>query len=253
MEQKTKRMTVSCHVCSAQIVRNVRIASPQTFFCSMACKAEYQTWSRPINKEDLRRMYLDEGMSAVDIAKIVGRDAKSVWNWLKWDGVPTRPRGSDERQHFKKGHDLCVGRVHSAETREKIRQARLDDGSKGLFLPNGDHVLKGKIGKDHPSWQGGVTPLRNAFYASDEWKSACVAIWKRDNATCQNCSIKQSDVDRKKYAFHIHHIKSFARYPELRANPENLVLLCRPCHLWVHSKKNVENKFNGRSRYEKRT
>lgn len=246
-------MTVSCRVCQKQIVRNVRISAPQSFFCSMLCKAEFQTWSRPINSDDLRRMYVDYGMSAVDIAKIVGRDAKSVWNWLQWDGVQTRPRGSDVRQHFAKGHKLCVGRTHTDETKEKLRQARLADGAKCLFLPNGDHVLKGRKGKDHPSWQGGVTPLRVSLYTTEEWKSAVCDVWKRDNAECQSCGLRQCDVERKKHAFHVHHIKSFARYPELRTDPENLVLLCRQCHLWVHSRKNTTNKFNGRSRYEKTT
>lgn len=30
---------------------------------------------------------------------------------------------------------------------------------------------------------------------------------------------------------------------ELRAVPSNLALLCRPCHLWVHSRQNVNREF----------
>jgi hypothetical protein len=243
MEQKTKRMTVSCHVCKKQIVRNVRLSAPQTFFCSMPCKAEFQTWSRPINKDDLRRMYLDDGMSAVDIAKIVGRDAKSVWNWLKWDGVPTRTRGSDVRQQFGHGQKVPKGWKHSDDTKERLRQARIADGASCLFLPSGDHVLKGRRGKDHPSWQGGSTPLRQSFIVTDEWKSAVKAVWARDNAICQSCGLDHRTIDRKTKAFHVHHIKSFARHVDLRARPENLILLCAPCHRWVHSKANTENKF----------
>lgn len=243
MTQKTKRQTVSCHVCGENIIRNVRLINPQKFFCNMKCKAEFQTWARPIGSDDLRRMYLDEGMSAVDIAELVDRDAKSVWNWLKWDGVPTRPRGSDERQHFEKGHTLGVGRKHTDETKEKLRQARVRDGAACLFLPNGDHVLKGKRGKDHPSWKGGNIPLRNAFYASDEWKSACVAAWHNADAKCERCGIDHRTVDRKKHAFHVHHVRSFTTYPEGRADPENLKLLCKPCHLWVHSRKNINDDF----------
>lgn len=240
---KTKRQSVSCHVCQKQIVRNVRIESPQKFFCSKACKGEFQTWARPIAKDELRRLYIDQGMSAVDIAAIVGRDAKSVWNWLKWDGVPTRPRGSDERQHFGKGQSIPRGWKHTPEAKEKLRQARINDGAKCLFRPNGDHVLKGRRGEDHPSWRGGHTPLRQSFIATDEWKNAVKAVWKRDDAKCQNCGLDHRKIDRKGKAFHIHHIKSFAQHPELRAAPENLVLLCAPCHRWVHSKKNTDNKF----------
>jgi hypothetical protein len=206
-----------------------------------------------LSKSELYRRYWLDGQTCNDIAREIGKDPKTVWSWMKAYGLPTKGRGQDARQHFGKGQPIPRGWKHSDETKEKIRQARFADGSKGLFLPNGDHVLKGRRGDQIHSWQGGVSPLRNAFYASDEWKSACVAVWRRDNATCQICGLRQSDVDRKKNAFHIHHIKSFARYPDLRAEPTNLVLLCRPCHLWVHSKKNTENKFNGRSRHEKRT
>jgi len=243
MDQKTKRMTVSCHVCQKQIVRNVRLSMTQAFFCSVLCKAEFQTWSRPIGKDDLRRMYLDEGMSAVDIAKIVSRDAKSVWNWLKWDEIPTRPRGSDERQHFAKGHKLNFGMKMPDSQRAAISAARKADGSKSLFRANGDHVLKGVKGDKHPSWKGGCTPLRNAFYSSNEWKAACVKVWDIADAKCELCGLDHRTIDRTKIAFHIHHIASFSIYPDLRADPENLKLLCAPCHRWVHSRKNTENLF----------
>lgn len=196
-----------------------------------------------LSKAELHRRYWVDGQTCNDIAREIGKDPKTVWSWMKAYGLPTKGRGQDERQHFKKGHDLCVGRVQKPETREKIRQARINDGSKGLFLPNGDHVLKGRRGKDHPSWQGGVSPLRNAFYASDEWKSACVTVWRRDDAKCQNCGLDHRTIDRKERRFHVHHIASFAAHPDLRADPENLVLLCDTCHRWVHSRANADKKF----------
>ena len=242
MTQKTRRQTVSCHTCGASIVRNVRVKNPQKCFCDTKCKGAYQETFKPISRDDCVSMY-QSGMSCVDIGKLVNRDPKRVWEWLKGWGVETRPRGADERQHFKKGHDLCRGRVQSQETREKIRQARIRDGSACLFRPNGDHVLKGRKGKDHPSWKGGVSPLRNAFYASDEWKAACVSVWQRDDAKCQNCGLDHRNINRRERRFHVHHIASFASYPDLRAKPENLVLLCDTCHRWVHSRANTEKHF----------
>lgn len=200
----------------------------------------------PIMQEDeLRHRYWVIGQTCNDIAREIGKDPKTVWKWMKDHGIPTKPRGHDERQHFKPGHDICVGRSHSEETKEKIRQARVRDGSKGLFLPNGDHVLKGRRGRDHPSWQGGSIPIRNAFYASEEWKSACVTVWHRDDAKCQNCGLDHRTIDRKERSFHVHHIKGFARNPDLRAEPSNLILLCDLCHRWVHSRANADKKFIG--------
>lgn len=45
-----------------------------------------------------------------------------------------------------------------------------------------DNPMWNKRGELHPSWRGGVTADRQAFYASQEWKSACSAVWKRARA-----------------------------------------------------------------------
>lgn len=199
-----------------------------------------------LTQDELQSLYWDQGLSCVDIGRMVGRDPKTVWAWMKSYGMETRPRGSDERQHFKKGHNLCVGRVMPDSAKEKLRQARLADGAKCLFKPNGDHVLKGRRGKDHPSWQGGSSPVRQAFYASDEWKAACVKVWHRADAKCERCGMDHRAIDREKVKFHVHHIYGFARFPHLRSDENNLALLCAPCHRWVHSKANTDKEWIGK-------
>ena len=189
-------------------------------------------------KDLLRKHYWNDGLSCVDIGEIYKKDPKTIWYWMKKLNVPTRPRGSDKRQHFKKGSKITLGFKHSDATKEKIRQARINDGSKCLFLPNGDHVLKGRTGPNHPSWKGGGTPLRQAFYSSDDWKKVCVNIWDRDDAICQRCGLDHRYIDRDVKKFHIHHIYGFTEYSNLRSDDNNLVLLCDTCHRWVHSRKN---------------
>lgn len=240
MVAKTQRKSVKCNECGADIIRSAPIGVSRNFFCNKTCKGLHQKRAKLLTKDELHELYIVQEKTAVDIGLMVGRDPKSVWNWLVDYGIPTRPRGSDERQHFTKGHKICIGRSMSDATKEKIRQARIADGSRCLFLPNGDHVLKGKRGASHPSWQGGVTtPVRQSFYASDAWKSACVTVWRRDNAICQRCILDHRSIDRQVMKFHIHHIYGFTRFPSLRADPNNLVLLCETCHRWVHSKSNI--------------
>lgn len=193
--------------------------------------------------EGLFTLYWVSGYSCNDIAKIYGKDPKTVWYWMRKLDIPTMPRGYDDRQLFKNGHDLCVGRVLSDETKEKIRQARIADGSKGLFLPNGDHVLKGRTGKDHPSWNGGGTHERQAFYGSQDWKNACVSVWARADAFCEICSMDHREIDTDNYKFHVHHVFSFSKYPKYRSDVDNLMLLCQDCHRWVHGKLNTEKKY----------
>src|SRR3990167_3825466 len=107
--------------------------------------------------------------------------------------------------------------------------------------------MYGMRGKKHPSWKGGLTPERQRFYSSQAWQRAKGKVWKRDNGTCQECGKKGIGHEWKNGEFHIHHIIPFADALDLRANPDNLVVLCNSCHWWVHGSGNVENKWKGGS------
>lgn len=103
-----------------------------------------------------------------------------------------------------------------------------------------DNPMWNKTGELNPNWRGGVTADRQSFYASQEWKFACSQVWKRDNATCQRCGANR--MDNADIAFHIHHIVSFS-VKELRSELSNLLLVCEPCHQWIHSKRNTNYEY----------
>lgn len=93
-------------------------------------------------------------------------------------------------------------------------------------------------GETNPNWKGGITSERELFYGSKEWKRNCYIVWKRDKATCQRCKIKYN----QGIPFHVHHIISF-RVKELRSDINNLILLCKECHQFIHSNKNKDKEF----------
>lgn len=103
-----------------------------------------------------------------------------------------------------------------------------------------DNPMWNMKGVLNPMWAGGVTPQRQLFYQSKEWKNVCVGVWERDDCTCQRC--KLSKRDNENIVLHIHHIVSF-KVVQLRTDINNLILLCKKCHNFVHSKKNVNNDF----------
>ena len=196
----------------------------------------------PFSEEWLRSKYIDEGLGCPQIGTMVNRDAKTVFYWLRQFSIQTRPRGANPKVHFRKGEQRRLGMPHSEETREKLRQARLADGHVP-YLKDGKPFMLGRRGEMAPAWKGGVTPERQDFYRSDEWKAAVRSIWGRDAATCQRCGLKKKDAP-KEMRFDIHHIVSFA-VKHLRCEVSNLALLCRPCHLFVHSKANTSREFMG--------
>lgn len=241
--KKWLKVSVSCAECKAQLMR--RLYRPVDgkrildFFCDTKCKGTWQRKQKPWTRDWLYQKYVVEGLDAPQIARIVGRNSKGVWCWLRDYGIATRPRGCNHIYLPKDGSSF-KGRHHTAEVREAIRQQRLADG-RVPYLKNGVHWLKGCRSEDHPKWKGGATPERQAFYSTEEWKSAVIAVWYRADAKCERCRVHHNTATRRG-TFHIHHIVSFA-VRELRAELSNLMLLCQDCHRFVHSRRNVNHLF----------
>lgn len=186
-------------------------------------------------------LYVGAGLGCPEIGRIFERDPKTVFSWLRQAGIQTRPRGSDERLWIKSGDKRNLGRKRSADEVRSIREATMRRGGVP-YLRHGEHWLRTVPREENPNWKGGITAERQAFYATQEWKAACCAVWARADARCERCSLDSRTVDLKASPFHVHHIVSFA-VRELRAEPSNLALLCRPCHLWVHSSANVGGEY----------
>jgi 5-methylcytosine-specific restriction endonuclease McrA len=148
--------------------------------------------------------YIERGRTCTDIAREFGVRPEAVLYWMKKHGIPARPQTSNF------GPGRC----------------------------GADNPMWNRKGELNPNWKGGVSAERQAFYSSQEWKTACSEVWKRDHAMCQRCKL---DYDAG-MPLHIHHIVSFAD-KALRAEPSNLVLLCEGCHHFVHSRKNVSCEF----------
>lgn len=239
------KLDVVCTKCGANIKRYKTKGGMH--FCNMDCKASWQRDQKPVNKEWLYQKYIVEGLSSYEIAEIVKRDPKRVYEWLVNEGIETRKRGTgwEKREGFNwhlRGEDPPFkGKHHTEEFKENKRILRLKDGHVP-YLKNGKHWLK-YPGAKPASWRGGISPDRQAEYSSQEWKDAVKAVWKRANAICELCGKDHRLVDKNEEKFNIHHMYPFVSYKFLRKNPDNLVLLCKKCHLFIHSKKNVDKKF----------
>lgn len=284
-------ISANCAFCSALVVRTQQAASAnvKVHFCNSACKANYQRLAKPVTREWLEDQYVVKGMDCTQIGAMVKRDPKSVWNWLRDFGIPTRPRGGhnklpeDQRKRYvpkpkpktprlttDPGEELLrvlyLGKLMSARKIAEtlnlnaktiihwlkhhgirirtVRECRLIDG-RVPYLKNGVHYLKGGKPENHPSWKGGITPERQAFYATQEWKDCVKMVWARDDAKCHRCGLDHRTLLRGTIRFELHHVDGFS-IVESRSDPRNVILLCDRCHLWVHSKKNKRKVFLGK-------
>lgn len=231
---------VKCWFCNKELLRYP--TKTNAYFCDIKCKANWQTLQREklgYTKEWLIDQYFNKGKTCNDIAKDIGRDSKRVWEWFKQYGIQVNKRGTNYEKNLLLDGSAFLGKKHKEETKEKIRQARIKDGHVP-YLKNGVHWLKHE-GAKSPMWKGGISPERQKVYSSLEWCEAVKGVWKRDNATCQKCG-KHHNTTPYRGTFHIHHIESFMT-KEKRTDINNLILLCKECHKWVHSKKNVDKLF----------
>lgn len=196
----------------------------------------------PPPADELRRLYIDERKGCPEVARIIHASVKTVRKWLITAGIEIRKRGNNPAVQFKKGErSAFAGRKLSSEARAKIGAATRARPNFG-FMQNGVHYLSGAPPEANPNWKGGLTPERQAFYRSPEWKLACRIVWHRADGCCERCSADYREADRSTTRFHVHHIISF-QVREFRAAPSNLALLCPACHFFVHGKQNVSREF----------
>jgi hypothetical protein len=143
------------------------------------------------------------------------------------------------------------GKKASEEYRQKLRLARAnrvftEETKLKISLSNKGHIVteetrkkiakanKGKIsGEKHPCWKGGITPKNKKIRHSPEFEEWRKKVFERDNWTCRDCG------KRGNGELHAHHIKSFAKYPELRFEVDNGLTLCEDCHRETFKKKLV--------------
>lgn len=237
----------TCAFCDAHVTRKKQsaLANVKIHFCNIDCKARWQRLQHPVTNEWLRQKYVNEGLDCTAIARLVNRDPKSVWTWIKNAGIETRRRGLASGHKFKTGDKSpFLGRRHTDATRRKLSAIAKLDG-RVPYDPAVGSYMKGRKGVDSPSWKGGLTPARQAFYSTLEWRNCVKAVWHRDDAICRRCGLDHRTILRGVIRFDIHHIDSFM-IVERRADLDNLALLCQHCHKWIHSKKNKRKVLLGK-------
>lgn len=213
-------------------------------YCSISCKGmaqrEVKEISEGITKEWLEEKYIDDGLSTYEIAKIVNRDPKRVYEWLRDYDIPTRTRSEviQKNSWWALGYDSALkGRRRLEETKQKISKTRKERKIPGKF--GKDNPMYGIRGSKHPNWKGGSTPERQKLYRTELWKKIVRTAFERDNWVCQRCGGGTTYGN----GLHTHHLKSWADYPDDRFDLDNLITLCRKCHNWVHSNKNIDKEF----------
>jgi len=194
---------VFCSNCGKSIIKKPsRLKRSKEHFCCCECKAKFQ-------------------------------EGKPTWN----KGVKCPPLSKEHRQKISIKTKEALA---SPEVRQKLRDARAkliitNETKKKLSksLSGKHNPMFGRTGNKNPNWKGGVSYWRKQHYQEPKYKKWHAAVLKRDIYECKMCGQKKT----VKGILHVHHIRSFAKYPKIRHDLENGIVLCKSCHQFIHSKK----------------
>jgi hypothetical protein len=173
------------------------------------------------------------GQTCAEIAESFGVFSSTVHRWLKKLGVVCRKRG-----HRKGRPSWNKGMVLSLEMKKCLNLTGLELGrawNKGKVAPYSKDTLRkmrkshiGQVGELASNWQGGISRIYKTGYNSLAYKQWRKSVFERDNYQCQKCGTASG---HGRFAYlTAHHIKSFAKYPELRFEVSNGITLCELCH-----------------------
>jgi len=178
------------------------------------------------NKEWLYHYYVIKKMSTYKIGKLVGRDPKTIYSYLKKFDIPTRKRGENlsrnGKDNYMKNNKInpMKGRKHSEKTKRII-------GAKSSVpkpaLRGKNNGMYGRKGKLNPNYIDGSSSERQCLYASSKWKDIVRRVFKRDKYLCQRCG----NVSKYDNPLHSHHLKSWANNKKERFEIDNLITLCK--------------------------
>ena len=160
---------------------------------------------------------------------------RTAWN----KGLKASPEVRAKLSASHKGHRLTTeqkikiglkikGRKH---TPEAIQRMKVVQGNRSLEWKN--NIADAKLGRNNPAygkkgvlshrWKGGITPKNLAIRNSPEAQQWRLAVFERDDFTCQSCGVRGGKL-------HAHHILAFSKFPEHRFDIKNGLTLCVSCH-----------------------
>jgi transposase len=165
-------------------------------------------------KKVLEALYQTKSMR--EIAGHFGVGETVVFQRLKEHGITLK-------EHIN--HRLKTGKAFSESHKAAIRAA---------------HRAKAAFGDKNPNWKGGLTEknrrLRNSWQFRD-WKQQSL---ERAEHKCERCGVQDGQACEccgTRVKLHVHHVKSFAKFPDLRFDATNSEVLCPKCHFAEHHRK----------------
>jgi len=162
--------------------------------------------------ELLNKQYQE--MSMAQIAKLYGVGETTVWAKIKEFGI--KYQGSEDNNGQRRKRPPLTDQQRMNMSKARVGKYRGEQGG---------------------NWQGGKAEENRLLRQSLSyklWRKAALEL--RGNA-CQDCGAKEGincECCGTSVKLHVHHVFSFAKYPDKRFDPSNSEVLCPKCHYSRH-------------------
>lgn len=153
--------------------------------------------------DELDALYQTHSMAA--IAALFGVGETVIWNRVKECGLVRKD-----------------GRRKKYKPRTRSHSLNISLAKRGKWS-----------GEKNPNWKGGVHDKHLAVRRTGEYRQWKLEVLHRAGDCCQGCGAKRGAICEccgTKIILQVHHIKPFARHPELRFDVSNGAVLCPKCH-----------------------
>lgn len=164
-----------------------------------------------IDKAELEKLY--QTMTLKQLAEHYGCGETTIWSRVKKYGITHKEFG--DLGHKRRPREF------TEEHRKNMSEAR-----------------RGKYGAEaNGNWKGGISHLHRSLRGSLDYQ-----LWRKNALAlrgdkCQDCGVADGsgcECCGTKVKLHVHHVFSFAKFPEKRFDPENSEVLCPKCHYSRH-------------------
>ena len=174
------------------------------------------------DRDWLQEHYITKGLSHEDMASIAGVSKHTIRAWIRKHGLQ-KPLGSWTIgvSPWNTGKRYKAKVAFTQERRTKISEH-----------------MKGE--KSH-QWKGGIT--RESIVVRKNVEKLRLDTYVRDNYTCRLCGQNSNKLT-------IHHVLPIWARVDLASEPDNLVTLCRSCHLKVNHHEEEYIEIFGRKQEE---
>ena len=229
MEVREQRF---CECCGKEFFIQPHIVKKN---CSLEC-ARISTSQKLVNRAEIECDYCQ-----AKIERISSRLSINTHNFCdntchgKWKSEHLIGSNNPAYRRIDRICANCGERISIIPSRDKYENVYCDRECMA------EHYSKSEMfsGQNSPVWKGGKT-TRNEYGAN--WMSVRKKVRERENYSCLRCGKTEEENNQELSVHHIKNFKLYETYQEAN-NLENLVGLCRECHTFVHSNRNIEKQY----------